>query len=158
MVAQGEMAPDFEATSSAGERVRLSEFRGKKNVVLFFYPGDFTPVCTKEACGFRDFHSTLKDADTEVIGISSDDDESHRKFARTHELGFPLIADRDKSLARLFGATGILTTLFGRVSRSTFVIDKAGRVQAIIKGELSANAHVDGAKRAIEGLSKSQPG
>lgn len=152
MVMKGDTAPDFEATSSAGEKIKLSDYRGKKNVVLFFYPGDFTPVCTKEACGFRDLHSELQSQDTEVIGISGDSDDSHRKFARTHDLGYPLISDADKSLAKQFGATGFLTTILGRVSRTTFIIDKQGKIVSIVKGELSAHAHVDGVKQALAAL------
>lgn len=148
------MAPDLDVTTSAGERLRLADFRGKKNVVLFFYPGDFTPVCTKEACAFRDSYDSLRGADTEVIGISSDSDESHRKFAAAHRLEYPLVADEDQSLAKRFGATGFLTNLIGRVSRTTIVIDKNGRVVDVIKSQLSADAHVEGAARALSSLPK----
>lgn len=154
MVAAGEMAPDFDVTSSAGERIKLSDFRGKKNVVLFFYPGDFTPVCTKEACSFRDNYDTLRSGDTEIIGVSADSDESHRKFSATYRLEYPLIADEEKTLAKRFGATGLLTSLIGRVSRTTVVIDKTGRIADVIKGELSANVHVEGAARALASLPK----
>lgn len=146
------MAPDFEATTSGGERIRLADYRGKKNVVVFFYPGDFTPVCTKEACGFRDLYATLRTQDTEVIGISGDSDESHRKFARKHDLGYPLVADEDKALAKKFGATGFLTSLLGRVSRVTYVIDKSGKVAAVLKGELSAQTHLEGVEAALANI------
>ena len=152
MVAKGDVAPDFDLTSSAGDRIKLADYRGKKNVVLFFYPGDFTPVCTKEACGFRDLYTDLASKDTEVIGVSVDDDESHRKFAAKYGLGFPLIADPEKSLAKTYGATSFLTAVIGRVSRVTFVIDKTGRVAAVLKGELSAKAHLDGVVAALAAL------
>lgn len=144
MVAKGDLAPDFDLTSSGGARIVLSSYRGKKNVVLFFYPGDFTPVCTKEACGFRDLYSDLTSKDTEVIGVSTDDDASHRKFAAEYGLGFPLLADPDKKLAKTYGATSFLTAVIGRVSRVTYVIDKTGHVAAVLKGELSAKAHTEG--------------
>jgi peroxiredoxin Q/BCP len=154
MVQRGDMAPEFEASTSAGDRIRLADYRGKKNVVVFFYPGDFTPVCTKEACGFRDLYAELRSRDTEVIGISSDTDESHRKFASTHDLGYPLLSDPDRSLAKLFGATGFLTTLLGRTSRMTFVIDKAGKVAAVLKGEISARTHLEGVQAALANLDR----
>lgn len=152
MVARGDMAPDFDVTTSAGERLTLADFRGKKNVVLFFYPGDFTLVCTKEACSFRDNYDSLRSKDTEIIGISSDSNETHRKFAAAHGLQYPLVADEDQSLAKRFGATGFLTNLIGRVSRMTIVIDKNGRVVDVIKSQLSADAHVEGAARALSAL------
>lgn len=157
MVARGDMAPDFEATTSAGDRIRLADYRGKQNVVVFFYPGDFTPVCTKEACGFRDLYATLRTRDTEVIGVSGDSDESHRKFASKHDLGYPLVADEDKALAKKFGATGFLTTLLGRVSRVTYVIDKRGKVAAVLKGELTAQTHLEGVEAALANIDPKSP-
>lgn len=152
MVAIGDMAPEVEGTTSAGEPFKLSSFRGKKNVVLFFYPGDFTPVCTKEACGFRDIYAELGSKDTEVVGISKDSDESHKKFAQHYDLGFPLLSDADHAIAKRFGATNFLTALLGRASRTTFLIDKQGKIAAVLKGELSANAHLDGVKDALQRL------
>lgn len=149
MVAIGDMAPEVEGTTSAGEPFKLSSFRGKKNVVLFFYPGDFTPVCTKEACGFRDIHSELVTKDTEVIGISKDSNESHQKFAKHYDLGYPLLSDPDHAIAKRYGATNFLTSLLGRASRTTYLIDKEGKIAAIMKGELSASTHLDGVKNAL---------
>ncbi len=156
----GDLAPDFEAEAvfpveggdPKHERLRLQDFRGKKNVVLYFYPGDFTPVCTKEACGFRDMYDDLKGKDTEVVGVSIDSSASHERFAKQFGLSFPLIADPEKKLAKQFGATGVLTSLLGRVSRVTFVIGKDGKIAAILKGELSANKHVEGVKNALAKL------
>ena len=81
----GDKAPEFDVVASDGRRVKLTEYAGKKNVVLFFYPGDFTPVCTKESCGFQDMYKDLQGSDVEVIGVSRDDDESHKKFAASTE-------------------------------------------------------------------------
>jgi peroxiredoxin Q/BCP len=152
-LAIGAVAPDFTSTSSTGETISLSAYRGKKNVVLFFYPGDFTPVCTKEACGFRDIYDELQGKDTEVIGVSVDSGASHEKFAKANNLGFPLLSDADKVLATKYEAsTGLLSSLIGRVSRVTYVIDKNGKIAAVLKGELSATKHVDGVKHALTTL------
>ena len=149
-LAVGAVAPDFTSTSSTGETISLAAYRGKKNVVLFFYPGDFTPVCTKEACGFRDIYDELQGKDTEVIGVSVDSGESHQKFAKANNLGFPLLSDADKALATKYEAnSGILSSLIGRVSRVTYVIDKNGKIAALLKGELSASKHVDGVKSVL---------
>jgi thioredoxin-dependent peroxiredoxin len=152
MVSPGDMAPDIDSKTSTGEDFRLSDLRGQKNVVLFFYPGDFTPLCTKEACGFQDIYAELRSHDTEVIGISDDSHESHQKFAKAYSLGFPLLSDPDHQLAKRYGATNLLTAVLGRVSRTTFVIDKSGRVAAVIKSQLSAGAHLAGVKDALARL------
>ena len=89
----GDFAPSFDAVAHDGKRIRLEDFRGKKNVVLFFYPKDETRVCTLEACGFRDTYEDLVGQDTEVIGVSFDSNESHGKFAKHHDLPYPLLAD-----------------------------------------------------------------
>jgi peroxiredoxin Q/BCP len=120
-------------------------------VVLYFYPRDFTPVCTKEACGFREAYADLA-RDTEVIGISVDEDASHARFASKHKLPFPLVSDSNMSLARAYGATSLLRNLFGSTKRVTYVIDKQGRVAAVFKSELFASQHVDGARATIEKL------
>jgi peroxiredoxin Q/BCP len=150
-ISVGDKAPDFGGDSD-GKKISLADYAGKKNVVLYFYPGDFTPICTKEACGFRDIYEELKTGDTEIIGVSTDSDESHKKFTDKYHLPFPLLADTDKSIARAYGATNLVTDLLGRVVRVTYVIDKAGKIAAILKSELSANKHVDGVKDALAAL------
>jgi peroxiredoxin Q/BCP len=151
----GDQAPTFDLAASGGQRIRLEDYRGKKNVVLYFYPRDFTPVCTKEACGFRDAYEDLVAADTEVIGVSVDGDGSHGKFAEKFGLPFPLLSDPSRELATKYGCNGLLRRLIGGVNRVTFVIDKSGRVAAILKSELSASHHVDGVRQAIEALGRS---
>lgn len=148
----GDTAPEFSGESDAGP-IALGDYRGKKNVVLYFYPGDFTLVCTKEACGFRDMYEDLKNADTEVIGVSTDSNESHKKFIAEYKLPFPLLSDKDKKIATAYGATNLVTDLLGRVSRVTYVIDKNGKIAAVLKGELSASKHVGGVKDALAKLS-----
>src|SRR4051812_11516684 len=109
MLRIGDEAPAFDVRSSDGRTLRLADFRGNKNVVIFFYPRDFTAVCTVETCGFRDIYDELRDAGAEVIGVSVDTDESHRKFAAAHGVQFPLVADPDRRLMTSFGAVGLLS-------------------------------------------------
>ncbi len=149
----GDTAPSFEVTSSDGKTLKLADFLGKKNVVLYFYPADFTMVCTRETCGFRDMYEDLASADTEVIGVSFDDDQSHEKFRKEHRVPFPLIADTSRSLAEAYGATSSLVAkLVGRASRITYLIDKKGKIAGVFKAELSAKTHVEGIREALKNL------
>lgn len=150
----GQKAPDFDVVSSAGKRLKLSELAGK-NVVLYFYPGDFTPICTKETCGFRDAFAELEGADTEVIGVSVDSDDSHRKFADKYGVQFALVSDANKELARKYEATSFLRDILGKTGRITYVIDKTGQIAGVFEGELSASKHVDGARDLIRKLGTS---
>jgi len=130
MIAENELAPDFTLISDAGEEVTLSSFRGQK-VVLYFYPKDDTPGCTKEACSFRDDYSlfTLKGA--AVLGVSPDNAASHQKFRAKYSLPFYLLSDPDHAVATLYGAWGE-KKMYGRsyegILRSTFIIDEEGKV------------------------------
>ena len=148
----GQKAPDFDVTSSAGRRLALGDFIGKKNVVLYFYPGDFTLVCTRETCGFRDSYAELASKDTEVIGISVDSDASHERFAREYNVPFALVSDANKSLAARYEATGFLSRLMGKTGRVTYVIDKNGYIAGVFDSELRASAHVDGVRELIRKL------
>jgi peroxiredoxin Q/BCP len=148
----GDPAPAFDVVSADGKRLRSDELHGNKNVVLYFYPKDFTMVCTAEACGFRDMYADLVGKDTEVIGVSVDDDESHKKFSNTHRVPFPLVADPDRKLASLYGATGGLRDLFGTTKRVTYVIDKQGKIAGIFDSQLRASNHLDGVKAVIAKL------
>ena len=148
----GDQAPDFEAVGyQAGKKrvVRLADFRGQQHLVLYFYPRDFTPVCTREACGFRDAYEELKSKGAEVIGVSVDDDATHGRFAERHGLPFVLVADQDKALARAYGAMSLMGNLFGSSKRLTYVIDKQSRIVAVFDSALLASKHVDGAREAI---------
>src|SRR5271157_6015049 len=102
-VEQGESAPSFEGLTSDGSKLSLNDFIGKKNVVLYFYPKDDTPGCTKEACSFRDLIGDFKRAGAEVLGISTDTVASHQKFAEKYHLPFPLLADPDHAIAETYG-------------------------------------------------------
>ena len=145
----GQKAPDFDVTSSWGKRLRLADFAGKKNLVLYFYPGDFTPVCTKETCGFNALFDELAAEDTEVVGVSVDSDDSHRKFSEKYGLKFDLVSDGDKELAKKYEATSFLRDILGKTGRVTYVIDKKGEIAGVFQGELSAKKHVDGARDLI---------
>ena len=153
----GDKAPDFDVVASDGRRVKLADFVGKKNVVLFFYPGDFTPVCTKESCGFQDMYKDLQGSDTEVIGVSKDDNESHTKFAAKYKLAFPLIADTEFALVKAFrlqeGTFGTIGKWLGRAPRYTFVIDKKGVIAGVFHAEISAGVHTDGVRELAAKLS-----
>lgn len=115
-------APDFTLKDGNGEDWRLSDHRGKV-VVLLFYPGDETPVCTRQMCSLRDRWADYRATGAEVVGISSDSVESHKKFAAHHDLPLRLLSDADCAVSRLYGARSVLP---GRVARSVFVIDAKG--------------------------------
>ncbi len=138
MIRVGEAAPDFELPLHTGEQFRLSEQRGNKIVVLYFYPQDFTWGCTKEACSFRDYQSVLVDKGALVIGVSPDDLESHRQFARAHRLNFSLASDPTKKVSKRYGAVW-----FGglRIKRISVVIDRQGIVRGIFHHELLVDNH-----------------
>ncbi len=145
----GDAAPEFDLSDSSGKRVRLSDFRGKKSVVLYFYPKDDTPGCTKEACSFRDQYEALKDAGAEVIGVSSDSEASHQKFATKHKLPFTLVADAGGAVRKRYGVRATLGILPGRV---TFVIDREGIVRHVFNSQLQATKHVDEALGVLKRL------
>jgi peroxiredoxin Q/BCP len=149
----GDAAPDFDVVAHDGRRLKLSEYRGKKNVVLYFYPKDFTLVCTKEACGFRDMYDDLLSKETEVIGVSIDDDASHEKFAHKHGVLFPLVADTAKKLAKAYGAVSRLRELLGgTTARITYIIDKQGKIAGVYSSDILASQHLNGVKKTIAEL------
>ena len=130
MVEEGKPAPDFEATTDAGEHVKLSDFRGK-SVVLYFYPKDDTPGCTVEACGFRDAYSEFTERGAVVLGVSPDDEASHVRFRKKYELPFTLLADTDHAVAEQYGVwveKNYAGKKYMGVSRTTFVIDADGNL------------------------------
>ena len=136
----GDAAPDFDLPDASGKRVRLSDFKGKRGVVLYFYPKDDTPGCTKEACSFRDSYEEFRDAGAEVIGVSSDSEASHRSFAEKHRLPFVLVADAGGGLRKRYGVPSTFGLLPGRV---TYVIDREGVVRHVFNSQLQASKHVD---------------
>ena len=142
----GDEAPEFSATAHDGRTIRMADYLGQRSVVLFFYPKDDSPICTKEACSFRDSYERFVDAGAEVIGVSSDSTDSHQQFAKRHRLPFQLISDANGSLRKAFGVPKVVGLLPGR---TTYVIDKQGVVRLVFSAQLASDEHVD---RAIEAL------
>jgi len=155
MVKEGRKAPDFRLPSSEGGEVSLKGLRGRP-VVLYFYPKDDTPGCTKEACAFRDTQAPLKKRGAIVLGVSGDSLASHEKFKAKYKLNFPLLADADKAVAKKYGAWGE-KLLYGKkvigMIRSTFVIDGEGVVRKVFP-----RVRVEGhAEQVLEALSDLGP-
>ena len=129
----GQKAPDFTAKDDSGKAVKLSDFKGKK-VVLYFYPKDDTPGCTKEACNFRDGLDAIRKRGAVVLGVSADSVESHRKFRDKFDLNFPLLADTDRSIIEDYGVWKE-KSMYGRkymgIERTTFIIGKDGKITHI---------------------------
>jgi peroxiredoxin Q/BCP len=149
-VKPGDRAPDFSLPDAGGKMVGLADFRGRKPVVLYFYPKDDTPGCTKEACSFRDQYEDFTMAGAEVVGVSSDSGDSHRKFAKKYKLPFTLLSDRDGQVRKRYGVPATLGLLPGRV---TFVIDKDGIVRHVFNSQLQATRHVQESLAALRGTS-----
>jgi peroxiredoxin Q/BCP len=130
----GDQAPNFTSKDQNGNPISLADFSGKK-VVLYFYPKDNTPGCTAESCNLRDNYAAFQKQGYVVLGVSSDDEKSHRKFIEKFQLPFPLIADTDKSVHEAFG-TWVEKSMYGRsymgTARTTFIIDENGRISDII--------------------------
>jgi len=133
MPQEGQPAPDFTAITDAGERISLADFRGKF-VILYFYPKDNTPGCTKEACSLRDSFQAITDVNAVVLGVSLDSPESHLKFIAKFGLPFTLIADTDATVSTLYGVFGE-KSLYGKtflgIHRTTFVIDPEGIIRKV---------------------------
>jgi peroxiredoxin Q/BCP len=143
----GDRAPQFQAVLQDGSTFNLADLLGKKIIVLFFYPKDHTPVCTKEACAFRDSYEKFVAAGAEVIGVSSDSQASHRSFAEKHRLPFPIISDHDRSLRKLFGVPNPLGFIPGRV---TYVIDRQGVIRMVFSAIFASDDHVEKALEAVQ--------
>ncbi|MDA4118232.1 MAG: peroxiredoxin [Thaumarchaeota archaeon] len=142
----GDVAPDFRLPSAARGEVSLSEFRGIKSVVLYFYPKDETMGCTKEACAFRDSYEEFMGLGAEVLGVSSDTVDSHQKFAEHHNLSFPLLSDTDGKVRKAYGVPSTLGILPGRV---TYVIDKQGVIKSIFVSQTHPEQHISEALKAV---------
>jgi thioredoxin-dependent peroxiredoxin len=145
----GDAIPEVSLQSQTGETVNLKSFNGNKCVVLYFYPKDDTPGCTKESCSFRDSHTAFQEAGAEVIGISADDVASHKAFASKHNLPFTLLSDTGNTIRKAFGVPSTLGVLPGRV---TYVIDKSGVVQHITNTQLKFQDHIDESLKVVKGL------
>src|SRR2546425_12626398 len=149
MVDIGTPATRFILKTSKGESVSLEGFHGKKNVVVYFYPKDFTKGCTAEACEFRDSYEEFNNLGAEVIGISSDNQKSHGAFATEHKLPFILLSDSDGAVRKDYGVKKTFGLVPGRVS---FVIDKNGIVRHVFSSQSRATAHVSEALAVLKSL------
>ncbi len=149
-VGVGDVAPDFTLPSQSGEEVSLRTFVGRKRaIVLFFYPKDDTPGCTKEACSFRDGYEQFEKLEAEVIGISSDSVKSHERFVEKHGLPFVLLSDEGGQVRKLYGVPNTLGLFPGRV---TYVIDEEGVVRHVFSSQLGVTRHVEQALEALEAI------
>lgn len=135
MLKEGGTAPAFKTTDADGHTIKLSDYRGQK-VVLYFYPKDDTPGCTKEACSFRDAFADYKRRGIRVLGISTDNEASHKKFAQKYKLPFTLLTDTDHSISDAYGTYGqkkFMGRKYMGVNRRTFLIDEKGKIRKIFE-------------------------
>jgi|SRR5579862_5730026 len=144
-----DMAPLFESFTETGEKFSLGDLIGKTNIVLYFYPKDFTMGCTKEACAFRDNWDKVISFGATIIGVSSDSPETHSRFKKEHSLQFSLLSDQKKEIRKLYGIDGKFIP-----PRTTFVIDKRGRIRRIFNSQLDVTRHIEEALVTLNSISK----
>ena len=158
MLNKGDPAPDFELKDQNDNLVRLSDLLKNGPVVLYFYPADFTPVCTREACAFRDQHEDLARLNVQVVGVSPQDRDSHRRFAEAFSLPFALLCDTRKTAIRAYGVDGPLG--FG-VRRVTYLIEPSGTIKNRVVSDLFLGSHLalieEVLKTAPEAAARSEP-
>jgi thioredoxin-dependent peroxiredoxin len=151
-IKEGNKAPDFTALDQNGKKIKLSFFRDKKNIVLYFYPKDMTPGCTTQACDFRDQHKRFKN--TVILGVSIDSQERHQKFIEKYDLPFTLLADVDKKVVQKY-AVWQEKKLYGKafmgIVRSTFIIDKTGTVRKVFI-KVKVKNHIEEVFEALKEL------
>ncbi len=156
-IEEGKAAPAFTLEDQDGNRVSLAQFKGKQSVVLYFYPKDDTPGCTKEACGFRDFNKELAELGVAVLGVSADGGASHQRFIGKYRLNFSLLSDPDRKVMTRYGAYGE-KTMYGKktvgVIRSTVLIGKDGKVVKHWAKVASAEKHPDQVLAAVRTLAE----
>ena len=148
----GNHAPDFSLPDQDGKMVSLKSLKGKQ-VVLYFYPKDDTPGCTKEACGFRDSLRAIEKANTVVLGVSMDDAGSHQKFIKKYSLPFTLLCDEDGKASKAYGVykkKNMYGKTYWGIERSTFIIEETGKLKAIFR-KVKVDGHVDEVQAALKG-------
>ncbi|GMJ15739.1 peroxiredoxin Q [Hibiscus trionum] len=149
-VEKGSVPPPFTLKDQDGKNVSLSQFKGKP-VVVYFYPADETPICTKEACAFRDSYEKFKKFGAQVVGISGDDPSSHKAFAKRYRLPFTLLSDEGNKVRKAWGVPS--ADMFGTVpGRETYVLDKQGVVQLVYNNRFQAEKHVDETLKILQTL------
>jgi len=151
----GAQAPEFTATDQDGKKHALRDFRGKK-VIVYFYPKDNTPGCTKEACAFRDNFAEFRQLNVEILGVSIDNEKSHKAFVLKYDLPFTLLADTDKRLVEAYGAWGE-KSMYGKkymgTNRVTYVIDETGKIAAVFP-KVKPDTHADEILAVLQGEGK----
>lgn len=148
----GDKVPPVILNNQYGESINIDQYFGQKNLVIYFYPKDDTPGCTAEACSFRDAYEEFADNNCEVIGISSDDEESHKNFALKHSLSFTLLSDPGNRTRNKFG---VPSNLFGLIpGRVTYIIDKQGIIRNIFNSQLHAEKHISNALEILQSIEK----
>lgn len=146
----GEKCPTLKTTNQNGEKIDFTNLIGKKRIVIFFYPKDFTPGCTKEACGFRDNYEVFNNLNCSVFGVSSDSEKRHLSFAKKFNLNFDLITDRDRELSNLFQ---VQRNLFGLIpGRVTYIFDENGICQGVFDSLRDADGHIEHALNTLKSL------
>ena len=151
-IKEGNKAPDFTALDQNGKKVKLSSFKGKKNIVLYFYPKDMTPGCTTQACDFRDQLKKFKN--TVILGVSIDSQERHQKFIEKYDLPFSLLADTDKKVVHKYGVwqeKKLYGKTFMGIVRTTFLIDKTGTVKKIFP-KVKVKTHIEEVLKELKEL------
>jgi peroxiredoxin Q/BCP len=146
----GDLAPNFEGQACDGTTIGLKDYLGKKNVILYFYPKDDTKGCTIEACSFRDKLQPIRALWTEVVGVSVDTIESHKRFADKNALNFPLISDRDKKISRTYG---VLSEDGSEAERMTFIIDREGKIARVFE-KVDVTKHTDDVVAVLKHLTR----
>ena len=155
MLKVGDQAPDFSALLDDETVFRLSNWHGKKHIVLYFYPKDFTRGCTAEACGFRDNYEAIKEQDAILVGVSPDSIQSHRMFKEANGLSFPLASDTDQRVIRLYDVQRSL--VIKRPKRVTYLIDRGGVVRGVFRHEVAIGRHQDDVLQTLRTLQAHQP-
>ena len=151
-IKEGNKAPDFTALDQNGKKVKLSSFKGKRNIVLYFYPKDMTPGCTTQACDFRDQLKKFKN--TVILGVSIDSQERHQKFIEKYDLPFSLLADTDKKVVQKYGVwqeKKLYGKTFMGIVRTTFLIDKTGTVKKIFP-KVKVKTHIEEVLKELKEL------
>lgn len=149
LVKVGDVAPDFTLLDQFGQKVSLGDFIGKKPVVLYFYPKDFSMGCTREACAFRDSYEAFKELGAEVIGVNTASQERHGEFASAYKLPFRLLADEGGKVRELYGVPASFGLIPGRV---TYIIDRSGIVRYVFNSQLNPTKHVEEALKILRTL------
>jgi peroxiredoxin Q/BCP len=155
LLKKGQHAPEFTARLSNGRTVRLSDYRGKQAVVLSFYPKDFTPGCTRQACSYRDSYGLVRELGAVILGVSTDGEEQHERFASSCRLPYPLISDPEQRLCAQYGATRFGFS-FLPTRRVTYVIDKEGIIRLVSHHEVAIQRHIEDILETLRDLQRSR--